>query len=153
MNNWWYHIDVLRYYLLTTSRDTYTYFICNNRNIWTPQIIGVISTVEFTCIWSRKCLFLGWFSCNLPVQKQIISDYTIRLITCYPYILMISLEQNGGLLHKSAIFFWWNRQKLGKQVIDLNVQSIVDVIHMLQIISRCCFSDVFYSKYVCIHTT
>ena len=29
--------------------------------------------------------------------------YLYRSITCYSYVLMISLEQNGRLLHKSAI--------------------------------------------------
>ena len=31
---------------------------------------------------------------------------TIRLITCFSYVLMISLEQNGWLLNKMAILFW-----------------------------------------------
>ena len=39
--------------------------------------------------------------------KNIILCKLVRLITCYSYVLMISLEQNGRLLHKSAILFWW----------------------------------------------
>ena len=95
----------------------FAHFFLLFRTRWCQCVTKIDFSVDREKIWrTHTYIYLYMSPCAFYSLKnkesfywpsiKIVVYFIYRSITCFSYILMISLEQNSQLLNKSAILFW-----------------------------------------------
>ena len=116
----WNHVRII--YVFVFSLDIISELVLGFLDLslsiyWLPLLAHALLKTGSTCGSHPKFVQTRFPKYRFWLFGQLLKLWSIticrfvsllpRLITSYSYVLMISLEQNGWLLHKLAILFWW----------------------------------------------